>query len=78
MPDGRVGYSVLDLKIGRHPQRIPTPNSQAAENVIKRTELIFHDVRKNTMQAYIKYKAYYDKKAKASKLKKTIYVRSTA
>ena len=31
--------------------------------------MIHQDVRKNAMQAYIKYKAYYDKKAKASKLK---------
>ena len=31
--------------------------------------MIHQDDRKNTMQAYIKYKAYYDKKANASKLK---------
>ena len=31
--------------------------------------MIFQDVRQNAMQAYIKYKAYYDKKANASKLK---------
>ena len=36
--------------------------------------MIHQDVRKNTMQAYIKYKAYYDKKAKASKLKDADYV----
>ena len=32
------------------------------------------DVRKNTVQAHIKYKAYYDKKANASKLKEAEYV----
>ena len=31
--------------------------------------MIHQDVRKNTLQAYIKYKAYYDKKANASKPK---------
>ena len=31
--------------------------------------MIHQDVRKNTMQAYIKYKAYYDKKTNASKLR---------
>ena len=36
--------------------------------------MIHQDVRKNTMQAYIKYKAYYDKKANASKLKEADYV----
>ena len=36
--------------------------------------MIYQDVRKNTMQAYIKYKAYYDQKANASKLKEADYV----
>ena len=59
---GRVPYNVLDLKMGTRPQKMPSPTSQNAEDVLKQTEMIFHDVRKNTMQAYIKYKAYYDKK----------------
>ena len=36
--------------------------------------MIFQDVRRNAMQAYIKYKAYYDKKANASKPKQSEYV----
>ena len=36
--------------------------------------MIHQDVRKKAMQAYIKYKAYYDKKANASKLKEADYV----
>ena len=56
------------------PQRIPTPKSQIAEDVLKQTQMVFHDVRKNTMQAYIKYKEYYDKKAKASKSKEQPYM----
>ena len=35
--------------------------------------MIHQDVRKNVTQAYIKYKAYYDKKANASKLKEADY-----
>ena len=31
--------------------------------------MIYQDVRKNAMQAYIKYKAFYGKKANVSKLK---------
>ena len=50
-------YNVPNLKMGICLQKIPTPNSQNAENVLKQTEMIFHDVRKDTMQAYIKYKA---------------------
>ena len=71
---GRVPYNVLDLKMGIRPQKMPSPNSQIAEGVLKQTEMIFHDIRKNTMQVYIKYKAYYDKKANASELKEQQYV----
>ena len=55
-------YNVLDLKSGIRPQKIPTPNSQVAEDVLKQTEKVFEDVRMTTMQAYINYKAYYNKK----------------
>ena len=51
------------------PQKIPSPDSQTAQDVLEQTERIFQDVRKNAMHAYIKYKAYYDKKANASKFK---------
>ena len=54
---GRVPYNVLDLKMAIRPQKNPTLNSQIAEDVFKQMEMIFHDVRKNIMQAYIKYKA---------------------
>ena len=36
--------------------------------------MIHQDVRKNIMQAHIKYRAYYDKKANASKPKEADYV----
>ena len=36
--------------------------------------MIHQDVRKIAMQAHIKYKYYYDKKANASKLKEADYV----
>ena len=65
----RIPYNVLDLKLGIRPQQQPIPTSQIAQEVLEQTEMIHQDVRKNTMQAYIKYKASYDKKANASKLK---------
>ena len=71
---GRIPYKILDLKMGIRPQKIPPPVSQIAQGVLEQTETIFQDVRKNTMQAYIKYKAYYDWKANASKLKQADYV----
>ena len=55
--------------MGFRPQNFHTPESQIAQDVLEQTEMIFQDVRKNAMQADIKYKAYYDEKANASKPK---------
>ena len=66
---GRIPYSILDLKLGIRPQQQPIPTSQIAPDILEQTQMTYQDVRKNTMQAYIKYKAYYDNKANASKLK---------
>ena len=71
---GRIPYKVLDLKLGICPQQQPIPTSQIAQDVLEQTAMIHQDVRKDTMQAYIKYKAYYDKKANASKLTEADYV----
>ena len=71
---GRIPYNVLDLKLGIRSQQQPIPTSQITQDDLEQTEMIHQDVRKNTMQAYIKYKAYYDKKANASKLKEADYV----
>ena len=71
---GRIPYNILDFKLGIRPQQQPIPTSQIAQDVLDQTEMILQDVRKNAMQAYIKYEAYYDKKANASKLKEADYV----
>ena len=71
---GRIPYNILDLKLRIRPQQQPIPTSQIAQYILEQTEMIYQDVRKNTMQAYIKYKAYYDKKANVSKLKEADYV----
>ena len=57
---GRIHYKVFDLKIGIHPHKIPSSDSRIGQDVPEQTETIFQDVRKNAMQAYIKYKAFYD------------------
>ena len=64
---GRIPYNILDLKLGFRPQQQSIPISQIAQDVLDQTEMIHRDVRKNTMQAYIKYKAYYDKKGQRFK-----------
>ena len=71
---GRIPYNILDLNLGICPQQQPTPTSQIAQDILEQTEMIHQDVRKNIMQAYIKYNAYYDKKANASRLKEADYV----
>ena len=71
---GLIPDNILDLKLGIRPQQQPIPDPQIAKVVLHQTERIHQDVRKNAMQAYIKYKAYFDKKANASELKETDYV----
>ena len=71
---GRIPYNILDIKLGIRPQQPPIPTSQIAQEVLEQTQMIHQDVRKNIMQAYIKYKAFYDKKANASKFKEADYV----
>ena len=56
---GRILYNVLDLKNGHSSTEIPAPKSKIAQDVSEQTEIIFQDVRKSAMQAYLKYKAYY-------------------
>ena len=51
---GRTPYNIRDLKTCIRPQKIPSPDSQIAQDVLEQTEIIFQDVRKNGMQAYIK------------------------
>ena len=60
--------------MGIRQRKIPSPNSEIAQDVLQQTEMIFQDGRKNALQAYIKHKAYYDKKTNASKLKQADYV----
>ena len=60
--------------MGIRPQKTSSPDSEIAQDVLEQSEMIFQDVRRNTMQAHIKYKAYYDKKAIASNLKQSDYV----
>ena len=54
---GRIPYNILGLKIGMRPQKISSPDSEIAQDVLEQTEMIFQDVSKNAIQAYIKSKA---------------------
>ena len=70
----RFTYNILDSKLGIPPQKTSPPDSEIEQDVLEQTETIFQDVRRIAMQAYIKYKAYHDIKANATKLKQSDYV----
>ena len=74
MFSGRILYNVPDSKLGIRPQQTPIPTSQSVDDVLDQTEMIYQDVPIKGMPAYIKYRTYYNKKAHASKLKKSEYV----
>ena len=66
---GRLPYTVPDFKKGIRVQKTSIPSSKTAEDVLRLLEILFQDVRKNTMQAYINYNAYCHKIYIAWKLK---------
>ena len=62
--------------MGIRPQHQTILTSQIAQDVLDQADVVYQDIRKNAMQAYINYKAYYDKKAITSQLKEAddVYV----
>ena len=70
---GRIPYNVLDHKLGNNPNKIFLPTTEFAEEVQQRTQILIDQTKKNIMQSYLKYKDYYDRKAKAAPLKEKDY-----
>ena len=70
---GRVPHNVLDHKLGLRFNPNIAPTTDFAEELLRRTKILYDKTKKNVMQSYIKYKRYYDKKAKASALKEKDY-----
>ena len=70
---GRVPHNILDHKLGLRFNPNITPTTDFAEELLRRTKILYDKTKKNVMQSYIKYKKYYDKKAKASPLKEKDY-----
>ena len=66
---GRVPHNILDHKPGLRFSPNIAPTTCFAEELLRRTKILYDKTKKNVMQSYIKYKRYYDKKAKASPLK---------
>ena len=70
---GRVPHNILDHKIELRFNPNIAPTTDFAEELLRRTKTLYDKTKKNVMQSYIKYKRYYDKKAKASPLKEKDY-----
>ena len=70
---GRVPHNFLDHKLGLRFNPNIAPTTDFADELLRRTKILYDKTKKNVMQSYIKYKRYYDKKAKASPLKEKDY-----
>ena len=66
---GRVTHKILDPKLGLRFNPNAAPTAYFAEELLRRTKILYDKTKKNVMQSYIKYRRYYDKKVKASPLK---------
>ena len=70
---GRVPHNILDHKLGLRFNPNAAPTTDFAEELLRRTKILYDKTKKNVMQFYIKHKKFYDKKTKASPLKEKDY-----
>ena len=70
---GRIPYNVLDHQLGNNPNEQINPTTEFAEEKQNWTKILIDKTKQNIMQSYIKYKEYYDSKAKAASLKENDY-----
>ena len=70
---GRVPHNILDNKLGLRFNPKIAPTTDFAEELLRRTKFLYDETKKKVMHLYIKYRRYYDKKAKASLLKEKDY-----
>ena len=62
-------FIILDHKLGNNSNEQINPTAEFAEEIQNWTEILIDKTTQNIMQSYIKYKEYYDRKAKAAPLK---------
>ena len=70
---GRVPRNFLDHKPGLRFNPKVAPTTDFAEELLRRTKNLYDRTKKIVKQSYNKYKRYYDKKARASPLKRKDY-----
>ena len=67
------GRIPLDHKLGNNPNKNFLPTTEIEEDVQNRTRVFIDQTKLNIMQSYLKYKDYYDRKAKAAPHKEKDY-----
>ena len=70
---GRIPYNVLDHKLGNNPFKNFLPTTDFGEEFQQSTKILIDQTKKNIMQSYLKYKEYYDRKAKTTPLQEKDY-----
>ena len=70
---GRVPYNILDHRLGLNPNPKVLPTTDFAEEFQRRAQILIDKPKKNILQSYLKYKEYYDRKAKAVPLEQGDY-----
>ena len=70
---GRIPYNILDHNLRNNPNEQINPTTEFAGKIQNRTKILIDKTKQNIMQSYIKYKEYYDRKAKAAPLKENDY-----
>ena len=65
---GRILCIVLNHKLGNNSNKDFLPTTEFAEELQQRTKVLIDKTKHNIMQSYLKYKEYYDRKAKAAPL----------
>ena len=71
---GRVPYNILDHRLGLNPNPKVIPTTDFAEELQRRAPIFINKTKKNIMQSYLKYKDYYDRKAKAAPLEQGDFI----
>ena len=70
---GRIPFNVPHHNLGNNSNKKFLPTREFAEEDQQRTQILIDQTKKNIMQSYLKYKDYYDRKAKEAPLKEKDY-----
>ena len=70
---GRIPHKILEQKLANTPNKNFLPTIEIAGEVQQRTQILIDQTKIYIMQSYLKYKEFFDRKAKAAPLKEKDY-----